>query len=146
MASIQGTNGAEYPNTVHYGASQVMPDRLQAVASATDSLLSFNRDNLAAVIRSSHVLATGAQELQRDMASATQSSFDDIRAAMTAFASARSLKDLMDAQANVLRSAMDKAFAHSTHIAGSSVKVAQQTLEPIGARVTAAAKSFMPTR
>lgn len=145
MASTEGTNGVGHLHTVQHGASHVMPDRLQAAASATDSLLSFNQDNLAAAIRSGHALATGAQELQRNMAAATQSSFDDIRAAMTALAAARSLKDLMDVQANVLRSTMDKAFMRSAQIAGGSFKVAQQTLEPISARVTSAAKSFTPT-
>lgn len=138
--------GAEYLSAVQQAAgSQVRPGGPQAAASATDGLLSFNQDNYEAMVRSSQVFATGAQEMHRDLAAAARSSLDDARDAMTAFASARSIKDLMDVQASLFRSAMDKAIARNMHMASSSIKLTQQAMMPINARITAAAKGLTPT-
>lgn len=145
MASTEARIGAEHLRAVQQTTgSQALPVGPQAAASATDSLLSFNNDNYEAVVRSGHVLATGVQEMHRDLAATAQSVFDDAREVMAAFASVRSIRDLMGVQASLVRSTMDKALTRSIRMTGSSMELTQQTLKPITARVTTVAKGFTP--
>ena len=53
---------------------------------------------------------------------------------MAAFASVRSIKGLMDVQASLFRSAMDKAFTRNMQLTSSSIELAQQAMKPINAR------------
>lgn len=80
----------------------------------------------------------------RNLAAATQSSLDDANKAMAAFASVRSIRDLMDVQASLFRTAMERTLARSVQMTSSSFELTQQAMQPISARITAAAKGFTP--
>ena len=111
----------------------------QNMASVAAALFAGNQANLAAVLRSGQILAGGAHEMGRDWAAA---SLSGAKEALDAFATVRSVPDLVAAQSNLVRSMMDLAFKQGAHVAASSMRLSHQSLEPIKARVSLAAQAF----
>jgi phasin family protein len=59
-----------------------------------------------------------------------------------ALAGVKSLKEAIDLQSNLARASMESAVAHSGKFTDASLKLAEQTLAPITARVTLAVEKF----
>jgi hypothetical protein len=57
----------------------------------------------------------------------------------------KSLKDAFDLQANLARSTMEKTLAESGKLTDASLKLTEQTLAPITARVSLAVEKFAKT-
>lgn len=112
--------------------------------AVTMSLLSHHQANLAAVWRSGQVLANGACEMRRAWAEASVASLKDTNEVMAALATVRCVKDLVDVQSRLVRSMIEKAFTRGAHVAGSSMALTHQVLEPISARMSASARAFAP--
>ena len=115
-----------------------------AIAAVATSLLSYHQANLAAVVRSGQVLANGVFEMRHAWAGASAASLKGTCEAMVAFASVKCVKDLVDVQSRLVRSTMEKAFAHGVHVAGSSMRLTHQALEPISSRMSASTRVFVP--
>jgi hypothetical protein len=54
----------------------------------------------------------------------------------------KSLKDAFDLQANLARSTMEKTLAESGKLTDASMKLTEQTLAPITARMSMAVEKF----
>lgn len=108
----------------------------------TEQLVSFSQGNMEAMMKSSHILAAGMQDLTRHIAATTQASMDEALNSFRAMAGARSIKDAMELHAALTRSAMEAAVRQTTQVADASIKVAEQAMAPIAQRVTLAAGTF----
>ena len=95
-------------------------------------------------MRSGQVFASGAHEVHKVCAEASVSSLKDANEAIAALAAAKCVKDLVDVQSRLVLSTMEKAFTRSAHVAGSSMKLTHQALEPISARISASTRAFVP--
>jgi phasin family protein len=82
------------------------------------------------------------QDLGKQMAATAQASFEETMATFKAFSSVKSLKDAFDLQANLARSTMEKTLAESGKLTDASMKLTEQTLAPITARVSMAVEKF----
>ena len=121
-----------------------IPGGPPAIAAAATSLLSYHQANLAALMRSGQVFASGAYEVRKACAEASVASLKDANEAMAALAAVKCVKDLVDVQSRLVLSTMEKAFARSAHVAGSSMKLTHQALEPISDRFKASTRAFVP--
>ena len=79
------------------------------------------------------------------MAATAQAQFEETVATFKAIASAKSLKDAFDLQASLARGAIEKTLAESGKLTDASLKLTEQTLAPITARVTLAVEKFAKT-
>jgi phasin family protein len=107
-----------------------------------EELVAFGQGNLEAVMKSGQIWSAGVQDLSRLMAATAQSSFEETVSTLKALSGVKSLKDAMDLQANLARSAMEKTFSESGKLTDASFKLAEQTLAPITARMTMAVEKF----
>jgi hypothetical protein len=96
-------------------------------------------------MRSGQVLASGAYDMHRAWAEASAASLKDANDAMAALTAVRCVKNLVDVQSRLVRSMMEKALNRSVQVAGSSMKLTHQALEPISARISSSARAFVPT-
>ena len=62
-----------------------------------------------------------------------------------ALTSVKSLKDAFDLQASLARSTMEKTLAESGKLTDASLKLTEQTLAPLTARVSLAVEKFAKT-
>jgi phasin family protein len=115
---------------------------VEKVIRTTEELVQYNRGNLEAFVKSGQIWAAGVQDLSRQAAASAQASFEETVSTFKALATIRSVKQAIDLQADLARNSVDKAVADSSRFADASVKLAEQALAPLTARVKLAVEKF----
>ncbi len=127
----QATTGIETSQSkIKEGVSKAM--------KTAEELVAFSQGNMEAIVKSSQIWATGMQDLSKHMAAAAQSSLDETMSAFKALSGVKSLKDAIELQSALARSLMEKSMAESGKLTDASLKLTEQTMAPITARVTVA--------
>ena len=107
-----------------------------------EQFITFGQGNIEALVKSSQVVATGLQDISKQIAANAQSAMDESLSTFRALAGVRSIKEAMDLQANFARTSIEKAVSQTGQITEASFKLAEQAYEPIVGRVTLAVESF----
>jgi phasin family protein len=119
-----------------------MKEGVEKAMKTAEEFVTFGQGNLEAFVKSGQIWAAGVQELQKQMAATAQASFEETVATFKAMASAKSLKDAFDLQTTLARGAIEKTLAESGKLTDASLKLTEQALAPITARVTLAVEKF----
>ena len=119
-----------------------MKEGVEKAMKTAEEFVSFSQGNLEAFVKSGQIWAAGVKDLQKQFAATAQASFDESVTAFKAMSSVRSLKDAFDLQTSLARASMEKAMAESGKLTDASVKLTEQTMAPITARVTLAVEKF----
>lgn len=108
----------------------------------TETLVAFNKGNLEAFTKASQIWATGVQTLTKQAAATAKTSFEESVATFKTLSTMKSVKDVIELQTKFARTAFETAVAETNKIASASIKLTEETLAPIAARVTAATETF----
>jgi phasin family protein len=119
-----------------------MKEGVEKAMKTAEEFVAFGQANLEAFVKSGQIWAAGVQDLQKQMAATAQASFEESVATFKAIASAKSLKDAFEMQVTLARGAIEKTLAESGKLTDASVKLTEQALAPITARVTLAVEKF----
>jgi phasin family protein len=115
---------------------------IEKIMKTAEELVAFGQGNLEAFVKSGQIWAAGVQDIQKQVAATARTSFEETVANFRAFTDVKSLKEAMDLQAQFARNAITKTVTESGRITDASVKLAEQTLAPITARVNLAFEKF----
>ncbi len=115
---------------------------MEKAMKTAEEFVAFGQGNLEAFVKSGQIWAAGVQDLQKQIAATAQASVRGDVATFKAMTGAKSLKDAFDLQASLARGAMEKTLAESGKLTDASLKLTEQTLAPITARVTLAVEKF----
>jgi len=115
---------------------------MEKAMRTAEEFMSFGQGNVEAVMRSGKIWAEGVQDLSKQAAITAQAQFEETVSVFKAMTSVKSLKDLFELQSTFAKSAMEKTMAESGKMTDASVKLTEQALAPITARVTMAVESF----
>ncbi|HYC03179.1 MAG TPA: phasin family protein [Azospirillaceae bacterium] len=107
-----------------------------------DELTAFNKGTVEAVVASSQILAKGFETVSKTWVAFAQSSMEQSVSAAKALMTVKTLREAMDLQAEFARTSFDTLVAETTKVSELSVKVANEAIEPISARVNAAVEKF----
>ena len=107
-----------------------------------EQLVTFGQGNVEAMVKSGQIVASGMQELAKQMAATTQASLGEMVNTFRALTTVRSFKDAVDLQASFARSTLEKTLAGTGQVAETSFKVAEQAIAPIAGRVSLAVETF----
>jgi len=107
-----------------------------------EDFVALGHANMEAFVKSSQIWAAGVQELMMQFAAATKLSFDESASAFTAITSAKSVTEAFELQSKFAGSVTAKALTESTKLIDASIKLTEQTLAPITARVGGAVEIF----
>jgi phasin family protein len=107
-----------------------------------EELVTFGQGNLEAMMKSSQIWMTGLQDLSKSFAATAQAQMEETVSTMKTFAGLRSIKDAVDLQAAFARISFEKAMSETGKITESSMKLAEQAMAPLTARVTIAVEKF----
>jgi phasin family protein len=107
-----------------------------------EQFISFGQGNFEALVKSSQIVATGFQDLGKQIAANTQASLDEVVATTLTLSTVRSVKQALDLQATFARSNFERAVAQTGQLTEASFKLAEQAVEPLAARVTLAVERF----
>jgi phasin family protein len=115
---------------------------MEKAMKTAEELMTFGQGNVEAMVKSGQVWTAGMQDISKQIAATAQASFDETVTTFKALSSARSLKDAFELQASFARSAMEKTLAESGRLTDASMKLTEQTLAPLTARVSLAVEKF----
>jgi phasin family protein len=118
---------------------------MEKAMKTAEELMSFSQGNLEAMVKCGQIWAAGVQDIGKQIAANAQASFDETISTFKALSSAKSLKDAFDLQASLARSTLEKTVAESGKLTDASMKLTEQALAPLTARVNLAMEKFGKT-
>ncbi len=121
--------------------ARVKQEMEKAMRTAED-FVAFGQGNLEAMMKAGQIWAAGVQEIGKQVAATAQGSVEETMATVKALATVKSLKDAIDLQTGFARTTIEKTMAESGKLTDASIKLTEQTLAPITARVSLAVEKF----
>jgi phasin family protein len=115
---------------------------MEKAMKTAEELVAFSQGNVEAMVKSGQVWAAGVQDISKQMAATAQASFEETMSTFKALSSVKSLKDAFELQASFARSTMEKTLAESGKLTDASLKLTEQAMAPLTARVSLAVEKF----
>jgi phasin family protein len=141
--TIEGVKEAANVATATFEQAQVqLKEGTQRAMKTAEQIAHFSQGNVEAFVKSSQIWATGLQDISKLMAANAKTTMDETMSTFKALTTVKSLKEAFDLQTNFARASLEKAVSESGKITEHSLKVAEQALAPISARVNAAVETF----
>jgi len=115
---------------------------MEKVMKTAEEFVAFSQANIEALVKSSQIWVTGMQDLSKHVAAAAQASVEEGISTFKALGSVKSVKEVFDLQTAFARSTLEKTVAESGKLTDASMKLTEQALAPLTARVTVAVEAF----
>jgi len=115
---------------------------MEKVMKTAEEFVAFGQGNVEAIVKSSQIWVAGVQDLSKQAAVTAQAQLDETMSVFKAMTGVKSLKDLFDLQSSFARAALEKTVTESSKLTDASLKLTEQALAPITARVTTAVETF----
>ena len=113
----------------------------KATKTASD-LTAFNHGTIEAVAQASQILAAESQDLVRQAVATGQAAFTESLNNLRAIASAKTVKERLELQANFARTSAIWMVSESSRFARAGIDLAEKASAPIAARAYLAAETF----
>ncbi len=123
-------------------AQAAMRANMEKAMKTTEALISFSQGNFEAAARAGQIFATGWQDMAQHFTTAARESLNETVSTYKALSSAQSVTEAVELQSRLVRGLLDKAVSHNSQFADSTVKLSEQTLAPLKARLSMAAQTF----
>lgn len=108
----------------------------------TEELVAFGQGNVEAFVKAGQIFAAGLQDLSRQVAANTQATVEETVSTARALSGVKSVKEAVDLQTGFARSLLEKTIAETGKLTDASLKLTEQSIAPITARVTLAVEKF----
>lgn len=115
---------------------------MEKAMKTAEDFVAFGQGNLEAVMKASQIWVAGMQDIGKQVAASAQGSVEETMATFKALATVKSLKDAIDLQTGLARTTIEKTLAESGKLTDASIKLTEQALAPITARVSLAVEKF----
>ncbi|MBL0914975.1 MAG: TIGR01841 family phasin [Sphingopyxis sp.] len=122
--------------------SQVEKASAQTLKAYEDAA-KFNKENLDAFVVASTTYAKGVESVSKSWAAFAQETFEASANVAKAMLGAKTLKEAVDLQTDFAKTTFDKFVAEGTKVSEASIKVTNEALEPINARVNVAVEKML---
>ena len=117
----------------------------QTAYKSYEDLSKLQKDNWDAVVAASQIWVKGAENVSKAWVSFAQESMENAATTAKAMVGVKSLREAVDLQTDFAKGNFDKFVAESTKLSEAVVKVANDAMEPITARVNVTVeKLFKP--
>jgi phasin family protein len=107
-----------------------------------EEVTAVTKDNVDAVVTSGTVVAKGAEEAGKQVAAFTQSSAETAVANGKALLAVKTVNELVELQNTFFKQGLETFVAEATKLQELSVKIANDAVAPINARVSAAVEKL----
>jgi phasin family protein len=116
--------------------------QMEKVVKTAEEFVAFGHGTVEAIVKSSQIWAAGVQDLSKQLAANAQAQFDETMSVFKTMTSLKSLKDIFELQSTYAKAALEKTVSESGKLTDASLKLTEQALAPIAARVTSAVETF----
>jgi phasin family protein len=128
----------------YFGDAKAQVEKASAqTMKAYEDAAKFNKENLDAFVVASTTYAKGVESVSKSWAAFAQETFEASANVAKAMLGAKTLKEAVDLQADFAKTTFDKFVAEGTKVSEASIKVTNEALEPINARVNVAVEKML---
>lgn len=129
--------------TKGFESSQVkLKESVEKAMKSSEELLAFSQANLEAFMKASKIFAEGLQGISRDVAASNKASIEESVSFTKSLLGVKSVKEAVDLQSSFARSSIEKAVSETNRVTDASVKLAEQAIAPLTARLSVAVEKF----
>ncbi len=107
-----------------------------------EQFITFGQGNVEALVKSGQIVATGMQDLSKQVAANAQAAVEESISTFRAMTSVKSFKEAMELQQSFARSAFQKAMSQTSALTEASFKLAEQAVQPLAGRMTIGNDTF----
>lgn len=126
----------------HDSTQEKVKNTMEKAVKSAEELVSFSQGNFEAMMQASQIWAAGVQDLHKTFAATAQAQVEAAMGTFKALSSVKSLKEAMDLQSSLARASVETAVSETGKITDASMKLAEQAMAPLTARVTLAVEKF----
>jgi hypothetical protein len=102
----------------------------------------FNLETLAALTKAGDILVLGSHDLFQQARQWGQAAFDESLSGLRAIATAKTVKDGVELQANLIRTSLDHTLSDGKRLMLASLELAEKASAPLTARAAIAAEKL----
>jgi phasin family protein len=122
-----------------------MKEGVEKAMKTAEEMMSFSQGNMEALVKASQIYATGFQDISKHLAASSKASIEESVAFTKSLLGVKSVKEAVDLQTGFAKSSIEKAVAETNKITDASVKLAEQAVAPLTARIALAVETFGKT-
>ena len=111
-----------------------------------EEIVLFGQGNVEAWVKASQIYASGFQDISKQFAASSKASLEEAVAFTKSLMGVKSVKDAVDLQTGFTKSSIERAVSETNKLTDASVKLAEQTIAPLTARITLAVETFSKIR
>ena len=119
-----------------------LKEKFNMTMKTAEDFVAFNQANLEALVKSGQIWAAGLQDLSQTFAATAQAQFEEAMATVKALAAVKSLKDAVDLQTSLAKASLEKVVTDTSKLTDAGMKLTEQAMAPLTARVTLAVEKF----
>ncbi|MBP2298241.1 phasin family protein [Azospirillum picis] len=112
------------------------------VLKGYDELSALTKQNVDAVVKSGTIVAKGAEEAGKQVAAFTQASMEKSVSNAKALLAVKTIQELVELQNAYAKASFEALVSESTRLQELTVKVANEALAPLSARVSASVQTL----
>jgi phasin family protein len=104
---------------------------------AADEIAAYGKSNVEAFIQAGTIFFQGFEQLARTMVGMTQAQVEASMTTAKSLITAKTVTELTDLQNAYAKTTFDHVVAEATHLSELAIKITNEAIEPLSARVTA---------
>jgi phasin family protein len=122
-----------------------LKEGVEKAVKTSEELLSFSKGNVEAFVKATQIYATGVQDISKHIAASSKASLEESVAFSKSLLGVKSVKEAVELQTGFTKSSIEKAVAESNKLTDATVKLTEQAIAPITARISLAVETFGKT-
>ncbi len=119
-----------------------LKEGVEKAMKTSEEVLAFSQGNLEALMKASQIYAAGFQDISKHVAAASKASIEETVVFSKSLMGVKSVKEAVDLQTGFAKSSIEKVVSESNKLADVSMKLAEQAMAPLTARMTLAVETF----
>ncbi|MDD2795784.1 phasin family protein [Acidocella sp.] len=119
-----------------------LKEGVEKAVKKSEEILAFNQGNLEAAMKAGQIYAAGFQDISKQFAASSKASIEETVAFTKTLMGVKSVKEAVDLQTGFAKASIEKAVTESSKLTDATVKLAEQTIAPLTARVALAVETF----
>ncbi len=117
-------------------------DGMQKGMKTAEGMVTFTQGNLEAMTQSGQILAGGMQAMSQGIAATARVSVEETVNTFKALAGVKSVKEAIDLQTALVRSMIERTVSQTSQMTDAGMKLSEQAMAPMMARLSLAAQTF----
>jgi phasin family protein len=138
-------DGMEKASKSMEASQHKIKEGVEKAMKTAEEVIAFSQGNVEAMVKSSQIYASGFQEISKKLAAHNKAALEESVAFTKSLMGVKSVKEAMDLQSGFTRTTIEKLVAETSKVTDASVKLAEEALAPLTARVSVAVSSFGKT-